>query len=370
MRYCSRCVLPDTRPRLPFIGGVCGACLAYEKNRSVNWEKRKREWEKLVLWAKAKNRPFDALLPVSGGKDSFYQVAMALESGLHVLAYTWRPPLRTSLGEENLFALKRLGVHHLELSINPEVEKKLYKYSFEQFGSDACMHAAVYNSTMRMACQMGIPLVIWSENSADVYSGGQWSEQDGGPYLSLRWIFVHGSTQGATKEDWLRAGVSEKDLFFYLPPSESEIAKKRIKAVFLGYYFGWDPYRHFCLAKEKGFRAAPKPLIGFYNYCDLDDPFAAVHHWLKWLKFGFTRAFDNLSLEIRAGRISREGAIRILRDLGPQRPQDSIEQLCEFIGVPVSWFEDVENKWRNLDIWCRKGDRWVIEDFLVKDFPW
>ena len=43
---------------------------------------------------------------------------------------------------------------------------------------------------------------------------------------------------------------------------------------------------------------------------DIDDDFISIHHWLKWYKFGFTRLFDNLSLEIRNGRMTREQAIR------------------------------------------------------------
>ena len=38
--------------------------------------------------------------------------------------------------------------------------------------------------------------------------------------------------------------------------------------------------------------------------------------YLKWYKFGFTRLFDNLSLEIRNGRLTRDEAIEIVRARG------------------------------------------------------
>ena len=44
---------------------------------------------------------------------------------------------------------------------------------------------------------------------------------------------------------------------------------------------------------------------GFYNFADIDDNLISIHHWLKWYKFGFTRSFDNLSIEIRNGRFDR-----------------------------------------------------------------
>ena len=49
----------------------------------------------VAAWAKAKSRGYDCLVPVSGGKDSLWQVVTCLEAGLNVLAVTWRPPGRT-----------------------------------------------------------------------------------------------------------------------------------------------------------------------------------------------------------------------------------------------------------------------------------
>ena len=64
------------------------------------------------------------------------------------------------------------------------------------------------------------------------------------------------------------------------------------------------------IAAEHGFVANTSgPRTGLYDYADIDDDFISIHHWLKWYKFGFTRLFDNLSLEIRNGRITREAAV-------------------------------------------------------------
>ena len=42
---------------------------------------------------------------------------------------------------------------------------------------------------------------------------------------------------------------------------------------------------------------------------DIDDEFLiTIHHWMKWYKFGFTRLWDNLSLEIRNGKLTRKKA--------------------------------------------------------------
>ena len=44
------------------------------------------------------------------------------------------------------------------------------------------------------------------------------------------------------------------------------------------------------------------------------DDFISIHHYLKWYKFGFTRLFDNLSIEIRRRRMTREDAVQIMVD--------------------------------------------------------
>ena len=68
------------------------------------------------------------------------------------------------------------------------------------------------------------------------------------------------------------------------------------------------------IAKKLGFKQGNKPKTGFYNFADIDDDLISIHHYLKLYKFGFTRAFDNLSLEIRNKRIKRNVAIKIIQD--------------------------------------------------------
>ncbi len=48
MRYCAKCVMPDTRPGSIFDeAGVCQACLNYDKRQTVDWEKRFEELKAL-----------------------------------------------------------------------------------------------------------------------------------------------------------------------------------------------------------------------------------------------------------------------------------------------------------------------------------
>ena len=126
MRYCRLCVLPDTRPGLR-IGpdGVCSACAAHGGEKAAtDWDARRRAFEAVAANAKARSRGYDCLVPVSGGKDSHWQVIKCLEYGLNPLAVTWKTPGRTRVGADNLANLVRLGVDHVDYQVSPKVERK------------------------------------------------------------------------------------------------------------------------------------------------------------------------------------------------------------------------------------------------------
>ncbi len=108
----------------------------------------------------------------------------------------------------------------------------------------------------------------------------------------------------------------------------------------------------------------------YYDYADIDDDFISMHHWLKWYKFGFTRLFDNLSLEIRNGRLSRDEAIDIVRQTGDDTPLSDIEKLCGFLQVTEDQFFQVCEKFRNPAIWHLDRGVWKIRDFLIDDWKW
>lgn len=149
MRYCTSCVLPDTRPNLTLdAGGVCNACRAHMTKRAIDWMARRQGFRTLVENVKDRSSGYDCLIPVSGGKDSTWQVITCLEHGLTPLAVTWKTPARTGIGQRNLDNLVSLGVDHIDYQINPKVESRFMLKTLERFGSTAIpMHLALFNST-------------------------------------------------------------------------------------------------------------------------------------------------------------------------------------------------------------------------------
>jgi N-acetyl sugar amidotransferase len=350
--------------------GICNACHNHGTKRTIDWAARQAAFAALVAHAKENSHGgYHCLIPVSGGKDSTWQVVTCLEYGLRPLCVTWHTPGRTEIGEDNLRNLISLGVDHIDYSINPKIESRFMLKAIERYGAPAIpMHMALFNIAITTAVRWRIPLVVWGENSAFEY--GSPDERSKGFALDEAWLRRFGVTEGTTAEDWVDANLTEDDLIPYRQPTTAELAAAGTRAVFLGYYFPWDPETTLKVALAHGFRRAEAPRTGYYDYADIDDNFISVHHWFKWYKFGFTRLFDNLSLEIRNGRMSRDQAIGVIRARGDDTPIADIEALAKFLGITSEQFFRIAERFRNPEVWKRQDNKWVIPDFLIADWRW
>jgi N-acetyl sugar amidotransferase len=371
MNYCRRCILPDTRPNLRLgPDGVCDACRRHAERPQVDWAARARAFAALVDPIRRRSHGYDCVVPVSGGKDSTWQVVTCLEAGLRPLAVSWRPPARTDLGRRNLENLISLGVDHIDYSISPRVEKLMALRALERFGSPAIpMHLAIFAIPAAVAVRFRIPLVVWGENSAAEYGGTD--EEAGAMRLDEAWVARFGVTQGTGAADWVGEGLSAKDLAVYFGPGDAERAAAGVEAVFLGQFFPYDPETSLRVARAHGFaERAEGPRTGTYAFADLDDEFISIHHWLKWYKFGFTRSFDTLSSEIRHGRLTRAGAIDALRARGDETPRADIERFCAFVEIAPARFWEIAEHFRNRKVWSRRDGVWRIDGFLIADWTW
>ena len=134
--YCKNCILPDTRPYI-FINKktqLCSVCrpLIDKRKKKIKWSSRKKVFLKIIKKTK-KNRSFyDCVIPVSGGKDSTWQVLTALNYNLNPLCVTWRSPSRNEIGKKNLENLINLGVDHIDLTVNPHIQKYFTLKTFKK----------------------------------------------------------------------------------------------------------------------------------------------------------------------------------------------------------------------------------------------
>ena len=75
---------------------------------------------------------------------------------------------------------------------------------------------------------------------------------------------------------------------------------------------------------------------------------------MKWYKFGFSRVWDNLSIEIRNKRISRENALAVIQKQKNTLPYKEIDKFCNYVGIKRKEFFKICNKFRDKKIWFYK----------------
>lgn len=372
MRYCQVCILPDTRPGIAIDAeGVCTACHGHrDKEGRIDWTARAAAFEQLVAETKARAAGgYDCIVPVSGGKDSWYQIIKAQEYGLKPLGVTWRTPARTEIGQRNLdHMVRKLGIDHIDFTIDPEVERKFMIAAYEDKGATGLpMHMALFAIPITLAVRLHIPLIIWGENPQLEYGGNEVERL--ADTLDAAWLAKHGCLQSTDAEYWVgRAGLTAADLVPYRFPRDPDFQPR---SIFLGAFFKWDSFENTRIAASRGFAHDEGDLkTGSWAFADIDCHFISLHHFLKWYKFGITRSFDNLSVQIRRGDVSRAEAIRHLAEIGMQVPEEDIRRFCAFAGRSEEWFWEVAEGFRNHDIWVRENGVWKIPGFLIEGWRW
>ena len=87
VRYCKKCTLiSSSAVPIDFdMTGVCTACQTSDEAQIIDWERRELLFQDLVSEYRDPTVPYDCIIPVSGGKDSYWQIHKAKEYGLRPL---------------------------------------------------------------------------------------------------------------------------------------------------------------------------------------------------------------------------------------------------------------------------------------------
>jgi N-acetyl sugar amidotransferase len=372
--YCTNCIVPSTRPSVKFdLNGVCSACTNSKIKNRIDWNKRKFEFLKVLKYHKKLNasNDYDCIVPVSGGKDSIYQTYLLKKIyKMRPLAITWKTTARTLLGEQNLNALKNIGVDHIDFSINPKIINLIRKKSFIKFGDSSYVdHLCIYNLIPNIAIKFKVPLVVWGENPYFEY-GGSNKKDSYARTQNLELTQKHNILKNFSAEKWIKGVVEKKNIAIFSTPKLKKLKDLRYEPIYLGYYFPWDIKRNFVIAKKVGFRARKEgPIMGLYNESDIDCVNIVIHHYFKWLKFGFNRVTDNASNEIRKKRMSRVQAIKLAKKYdGAKPPKEYILNFCRQIDITEDFFWKIANKFRNKIIWRMNSKKqWYIKNWIGGD---
>jgi N-acetyl sugar amidotransferase len=352
MKYCINCLYPDTKPELNFNeNGICSACLFARQKDTIDWDSRKKELQKILEnYRSNDDTKYDCIIPVSGGKDSTYQAyVIKNDFNLNPLLVSFHPRDFTELGRKNIENIKNLGLDCIEFTANPVIYKKLAKFGLTELGDVAWPeHIGIFTVPIQIAIAYKIPLLIWGENPQFEYGGPASTSLQ--PYLDREWNEKHGGyfLDKIRPEDMVKHGLETKDLKPYLYPSDEEIRKVGVTGVFLGYFTKWDARKQLEIIKKIGFQTSDELTEGTYtNYENLDTKYVAMHDYFKFLKYGFGRATDHASIDIRNNRLTREEGLSLVKKYEGKIPVNHLKYLLNDFNLTEDEFLQICDKFTN-----------------------
>ena len=303
----------------------------------MDWEKRYDEFEALCDKHRGDGVQYNCIIPVSGGKDSTYQVKVMKEDmGMNPLLVNVSNFSWYEQGLKNYMnMLATFDCECISLDLSPATAKKMFRYSFEKFGSPTWYwDRAVYTYPLWVAKNFHIPLVVYGENISYEYGG---PEAEDSPSAAKQ--LINNVALEYSDDDFDRAGVSRDRRFFMSPPNAQEL-----EPVYLSYFVPWSGSRNRMIAEAYGFSQLD-PWDARRGYVEQYDQIDAigylVHCWMKYPKYGHARATDVCSYWLREGLLSRDRAMELVDKNDHILDMNVKNDFCEFCGYTESEFTDI-----------------------------
>jgi N-acetyl sugar amidotransferase len=371
MRYCARCLYPENaRPTIIFDDdGVCSGCRYHESRQKleINWDERQRMLEEILDEAKQlarkRGNSHDCIVPVSGGKDSHFQVwQLKRHYGMNPLLVFFNHIYNAPAGLRNIENLAaKSGCDLITYTAGVDSVRRVSRYMLEKVGDLTWhYHAGIRTVPFQIAVHYNIPLIVWGEHGFAELTGIV-SLEDFVEFT--RWTRKEHDMRGYEPEDLIgKNGITLGDVRPYIYPTDEEIQRTEVRGIYLSNFFYWDAKQQAeRMIREWGFHTVTYKRDRTFNlYAKLDDHANDVHDYLKYLKFGYGRATDDASMEIRHGRLTREEGQQLVKEYDATEPT-SLDHYCEFLGITKPRFYDLVEPMRDARIWEKQNGAWLAK---------
>lgn len=159
--------------------------------------------------------------------------------------------------------------------------------------------------------------------------------------------------------------ITERDIAPYIYPSDEDIAKNDTRGIYLSNFFYWDALAQCKQMTEKwNFGSITYKRERTFNiHGKIEDHANEVHDYLRYLKFGYGRATDDATTEVRHGRMTREEAVEMVKEYDSTTPL-SLEVYCDFFEITVDEFYKNVEPMRDENIWEKKNGVWSVKDSI------
>ena len=373
MDYCKKCVMPTTRPGVVLGSeGVCGACRHAEYKKTVDWKLRKKEFEKLCDSYRRKKNEYDCIIAVSAGKDSYYQIDLMMKHNMKPLLANVDNIGWSETGKENFEnMLDVFGCECLTLKTPPELHRKLGRITLEEKGFAFWLFdRGIYSFPLRVAIDKNVPFIIYGENPSVEYGGIQ-KEETSKVYKDIEGSISPERERTPEFDFWKKNGINIDEINSAKIPKREEMKEAKLDARYLSYFFNWSGYEHMQLSKELGFKSLNdtgewKREGYIEDFDQIDSIPYLIEAWLRYPKFGFNRATDVACYWIRDGRLSRNEAIKLVKENDSKYDPLAFKEFLKFFRYSVDEFWNIMEKFWNRELFEKVNGKWVLRNPIWK----
>lgn len=320
---------------------------------------------------------YDVLIPVSGGKDSYYQAHVAIkEFGLKALLVTYHGNNYLPEGEENLRRMREVfDADHIIVQPSVATLVKMNRLGFRLQGDmNWHAHCGIFTTPIQAAVQQQVPLMLWGEHGF-MNLAGMFSHNDF-PEFTAKYRLEHAlrgfdwydfTDKGLDKRgrSELKEGLHDHDLRWAQYPTDDELDDAQVRGVYLGNYVDWDGTKNAKLVQEKyGWKPAEREFERTYRkISNLDDMHEnGIHDYLKFIKFGYGRATDHGCKDVRSGALTREQAVTLVQRYDRIKPRWDLERWLKYVNMSEAEFDATCDTFRDPRVWSIENHRWVKDD--------
>lgn len=352
MKFCTKCIMPDTRPGITFNEkGVCIACQNNERKKMVDWDARMEEFKTLCdKYRRKEPGRYDCIIAVSGGKDSHYQVYVMKEvMGMNPLLITVEDFFTmTEAGKHNIQNISEaFGCNLISFKPNRRAAKIISRYMFEKYGRPLWyVDRLLYTVPLYYAAALNIPLLVYGENVSYEYGG-----VDNEETYSAREQIFNGVAPGVELQELVDAGVSVDELA-YLETSPDELINK-LDPIYLSYFVEWNGIKNYEFAKRHGFKDLTHEwnrTNHIENFNQIDSYGYLLNAWMKYPKYGHAYATDYAARWVRYGLLTREEAVKLAEERDHNVDPKIVEDFCNFTGMTIKEFYDALDNLYNREL--------------------
>lgn len=363
IEYCTRCLTPNSRPRISFdAAGVCNACRYAEHKPHIDWDARQREFEELVAPYRSQNGSWDCVVPWSGGKDSStIAYRLKFELGLNPLLVTFSPMMPNEVGNHNREVMIRKGFDHLFFRPNQDVHRRLAKRFFIERGNPKVAWDAGVNAIpVQVAVNYNVPLVFYAEHGESEY-GGRVLKADSNKFRDFTEVLEH--QIGDDPRNWADGQVTVGDLNPYLYPDLGRVRSVGVRAVYFAYFFRWSMFANYHYLKDKiDFHTHPlgRTVGTFTHFDSLDDKIDDLYYYMQFIKFGFGRCVRDASRLVQNGHMTREQGLALCQQHDGEFPHLYFDEVLDYLQISRDEFTQIVDMHRNPEIWKQENGEWKL----------